>query len=222
MRHAFAVAMLLGLGASATSVQAQSVPRIKVTILSFSDQLLTVRPVGEKDTMKVGVRPATRILKERAESLAGIKAGDFIGATLAKAGSGYAAQEVHIFPEALRGTDEGLYPLAEGSPRSIVNATVTAIGADGISLKFRGAGGNPCTGRAPVGMAAAGGCNGAITIRTGTNVPVIALEPATQADLKPGAVVALSIMAGPDGRPVTPGLTIETAGVPPAPAPKRP
>lgn len=219
-RATLLIAALLCLGA--VGARAQSVPRIKAEIVSFSDQVLTVRPVGAKDTMKVGVRPATRILKQSAKSLADIKAGDFIGATLAKAGGGFAAQEVHIFPDAMRGTGEGLYPIAQGSPRSIVNATVTGLSGDSISLKFRGAGGNPCAGRAPVGAGAAGGCNGAVTVRVDAHAPVIALEPATQADLKSGVVVALSIMAGPDGRPVTPGLTIETADAAPAAAAKRP
>jgi hypothetical protein len=194
------------------------VPRIKAVVVSFDGALLTVRPDGESDTMKIGVRPATQILKEDARTLTDIPAGAFVGATLSKSPAGaWEAQEVHIFPDRLRGSGEGLYPATPGSSRFILNGSVTGTTPTAISVKFRGAGGDGanCTGRAPINLLT--GCQGSATIAAGAATPVLALTPADKSLIKPGAVLALSIMAGPDGRPVTPGITIETVQTPPVP-----
>jgi hypothetical protein len=197
---------------------AQSVPRIKAMVVSFDGALLTVRPEGDKDTMKIGVRPATRILKQEQKALADIPAGAFVGATVSKSAAGaFEAQEVHIFPESLRGSGEGLYPATPGSSRYILNGAASGATPATLSIKFRGAGGEGanCSGRAPLNPLA--GCQGNATIGVAASAPVIALTPADKSLIKPGAVLALSIMAGPDGRPVTPGITIETIATPPVP-----
>jgi hypothetical protein len=41
---------------------AQAVPRIKAVVVGFDGNTLTVMPDGDKQSMKIGVRPATRIL----------------------------------------------------------------------------------------------------------------------------------------------------------------
>jgi len=65
--------------------------------------------------------------------------------------------------------------------------------------------GPACSGRAPK----AGGCKGSTTIAVAAGVPVIALLDGDKSLLVPGAILAVSILAGPDGKPVTPGLTVE-------------
>ncbi len=62
--------MALCLCAAADPAAAQGVPRIKASVVAFDGSLLTVRPDGESDTMKIGIRPATQILKEEQKSLA--------------------------------------------------------------------------------------------------------------------------------------------------------
>jgi hypothetical protein len=193
---------------------AQGVPRIKASVVAFDGALLTVKPEGEKDTMKIGLRPATKIMKQEAKALADIPAGAFIGATGTRTALGVLnAQEVHLFPEALRGSGEGLYPASPGSSHFILDGTVTAVSGTTISAKFRGASGEgaKCMGRAPLDPLQ--GCQGAATIAVAAGTPVLALSEADKSLIKPGAVVAVSIMAGPDGKPVTPGLTIETLAV---------
>jgi hypothetical protein len=199
---------------------AQSVPRIKASVVAFDGATLTILPEGESDTMNVGIRPATQIMKEEQKSLADIPPGSFIGATLNKTGLGaFNAQEVHVFPEALRGSGEGLYPATPGSSRYILNGALSASTPTTISVRFRGASGEGanCAGRAPSNPAS--GCQGNATIAVAAGTPVLALAAADKSLLKPGTVLALSIMAGPDGRPVTPGLTIETVATPPVPLP---
>ncbi len=202
---------------------AQSVPRIKAVVVSFDGNLLTVMPDGDKQSMKVGVRPATRILQEKQKALADIQGGDFIGATMTKTPAGALnAQEVHIFPPALRGSGEGFYPATPGSSRFILNGTVSEAAAPLLMVKFRGAGGDgaKCIGRAPVNPL--NGCQGNATIAVAPGAPVIALVTGNKSLLVPGAVLALSILAGPDGKPVTPGLTVESVTTPPVPLPAGP
>jgi hypothetical protein len=206
--------------AAALPVVAQAVPRIKATVVAFDGASLTVRPEGESDTMKVGLRPATKIMKEEQKSLADIPVGAFIGATATRTAAGaFNAQEVHVFPDALRGSGEGLYPATPGSNHFILDGTVTAATANSVSIKFRGGTGegSSCTGRAPADPLT--GCQGNAAIAVAAGTPVLALSQADKGLIKPGTVVAVSIMAGPDGKPLTPGLTIETVATPPVPLP---
>jgi hypothetical protein len=217
------LAGLFCLCAAALPAHAQSVPRIKASVVAFDGAVITVRPEGERDTMKIAIRPATRILKEEAASLAAIPEGGFIGATLAKSAIGaFSAQEVHVFPEGLRGSGEGLYPATPGSSFYVLNGSVTAATPTTISVKFRGASGAGanCAGRAPPDTSQ--GCQGNATFAVAAGTPVIALSLADKSLIKPGAVLALSVMAGPDGRPVTPGLTIQTIATPEVPLPPAP
>ncbi len=198
-------------------------PRIKAQVVAFDGATLTVKPDGENETMKIGVRPATRILKQDPVALAALAPDSFTGATLAKGpGGAFNAQEVHVFPENLRGSGEGLYPASPGSSRFILNGTVTGATTTTISLKFRGLSGEgaQCTGRAPTDPLQ--GCQGAATIAVPPGTPVLALSAGDKSLIKPGAILALSIMAGPDGRPVTPGLTVESVATPPVPMPEAP
>jgi hypothetical protein len=219
------IVYLLALGVLGFSggASAQSVPRVKAVVVSFDGSNLTVLPDGDKQNFKVGVRPATRIMQEQPKTLADIQGGDFIGATLTRTPSGtFSAQEVHIFPPALKGSGEGLYPATPGSTRYILNGTVAEVAAPLLMLKFRGEAGDgaKCTGRAPINPL--NGCQGNATIAVNATAPVIALVTGNKSLLVPGAVVAMSVMAGPDGKPVTPGLTVESVSTPPVPSPNAP
>jgi hypothetical protein len=212
--------MALLCAAASFPAAAQGVPRIKATVVAFDGAVITVKPEGEKDTMKIGVRPATQIMKQDEKALADIPAGAFVGATLTRtAQGGYRAQEVHVFPENLRGSGEGLYPASPGSDHFILDGAVTAVSSNSLSVKFRGASGEgaACTGRAPADPLKGCQGNASVTVEAGT--PVMALSQADKALITPGAVLAMSIMAGPDGKPVTPGLTIQTLATPPVPLP---
>ncbi|HWC63452.1 MAG TPA: hypothetical protein VG501_07505 [Rhizomicrobium sp.] len=199
---------------------AQSVPRIKASVVAFDGAILTVKPDGEKDAMKIGLRPATRIMKEEEKALAEIPAGAFIGATGTRTPLGVLnAQEVHLFPETLHGSGEGFYPATPNSSHFVLDGTVTAVSGTTLHVKFRGAGSESgaCMGRAPADPLT--GCQGQAAIAVAAGTPVLALVDADKSLIKPGTVVAISIMAGPDGKPVTPGLTIETVATPPVPLP---
>lgn len=194
-------------------------------MVSYSGDTLVVRPDGESETMRVTVHPATKMLEQVSKSLSDIQVGDVIGATLAKNSMGVlTAQELHIFPKNMQATGEGLYPASPGSPNMILGGTVGQINAGRIGVKFRGAAGEgaygaaagnaaPCSGRAPASPL--GGCQGSVIISVPDKTPVMALVDADKSHIKPGAVLALSIMSGPDGRPATPGFTIQNIATPP-------
>ncbi len=206
----FCLGLALAFLTSAASAQT-AVPRIRATVVGFDSNVLTVMPAGESQSLKIGVRPATRIMKQAPASLGEIRTGDFIGATLDKSPLGaLSAREVHIFPETLRGSGEGLYP---AGPSTVLGGTVTNVGTTTLGVKFRGATGEGanCAGRAPLDPLA--GCQGAVVFAVPADAPVMALVQGDKSLLVPGAVLAVSIMAGPDGKPVTPGLTVENAAV---------
>jgi hypothetical protein len=214
----FAAAALL----VCTSAHAQGVPRIKATVQSFDGQIITVNTGTGKQaqTMQVGITPATRYVREEKRALTDIATDNYIGATVTTGKDGVLhAQEVHVFPQELRGSSEGIFSI--GNNRSMIDATVATVGGGAISVTFRGApgaDGPACTGRAP--RQADQGCHGSATIMVAAGVPVTALAAGDKSMLVPGAILALSVMAGPDGRPVTPGLTLEGQAAPDAaPAP---
>src|SRR3954468_2812667 len=185
---------------------AQTLPRIKATVVSFDGRALTLDD-GSGKPMVVGLTPTTRIVRQEKRALADIKTGDYVGATLTLARDGSRhAQEVHQFPASLRGSGEGLVSIANN--RLMIGGTVRAVAPGSLTLGYRGSDGwdGPgCSGRA----AKAGGCRGSSAIAVVPGVPVIALIDGDKSLLVPGAILAVSILAGPDGKPVTPGLTVE-------------
>lgn len=201
----FAFALLLCV-LTPSLAMAQGVPRVKGVVVSFDGKLITVK-TGDPEPMHVGLMSSTRIVKQEKRSLADIKPGDYIGATITIAKDGPRhAQEVHVFPPSLRGTSEGLFSVDAG--HFMIDGTVTDVAANLLTLEYRGAsdaGASGCTGRAPP----TGGCEGRVDLIVANGVPVTALVQGDTSLLVPGAVLAISILAGPDGHPVTPGLTVE-------------
>jgi len=198
--------------------------RVKGTIVSFdaASQMLTVKG-DDGQTVTVGLLPTTRFIYNEKRSIADIHQGDFIGSAALKGPDGKLhAQEVHIFPDSLRGMGEGQYGMNDNNPnRSMTNATVMQVGSvsgsrDGdLTLSFHGAGaaGDPnCTGHAAAG---GNGCTGTSEIEVAQGVPVIGLEAGDQSALVPGAEVSMAVGTAPDGKQVTPGMTVEHNGVKP-------
>ena len=214
----FRPVLLLCLFALSSPAAAQTVPRIKARLLSIDGALMSV-DAGDNKPMTIGLMPATKIVKQEKRALTDIKPGDYVGATftVAKDGSRH-AQEVHVLPDELRGSGEGV--IAAGTNRFTVGGTVSALGPGTLTLQYHGSegtDGSACTGRA---LPLPGGCQGSATIAVAPGVPLVGLVHGDKSLLVPGAVLAISVLAGPDGHPVTPGLTVE--GMTPADAPKTP
>ena len=196
--------------------------RVRGTIVAFdaASQMLTVK-ADDGTTATVGVIPVTRYIYNEKRTVADIHQGDFVGSAALKGPDGKLhAQEVHIFPESLRGMGEGQYGMNDNNPnRSMTNATVMQVasvsGNGDMTLSYHGAGatGDPnCTGHAAAGGT---GCTGTTEIEVAAGVPVIGLVAGDQSALVPGAAVSMLVVTTPDGKQVTPGMTVEHNGVKP-------
>ena len=134
---------------------------------------------GEQQT--VHLNPKTRFVLVVPASLADVKPGSFIGvAALPGEGSELKAMEVHIFPEAMRGTGEGFRPFDLAPKSSMTNgnisARVDAASGPKLTVTYKG---------------------GEQTIVVDPKTPIVAFEPGAQTDLKPGAAI---IARGPSRR----------------------
>ena len=80
---------------------------------------------GEERTIRVS--PKTRFALVIPATLADVKPGSFVGvAAMPGEGNELKAMEVHIFPEAMRGTGEGHRPFDLGPGSSMTNGNITA------------------------------------------------------------------------------------------------
>jgi len=129
--HRLAGRLLAGavlFGLMSAVAQAQTAMRIRGTITGFDDHVLAVKTRDGKD-MKINVPEDTSIRSLIKLQMGDIKQGSFVGVTAIKRSSDGAryALEVHIFPEASRGSGEGHrdWDLEPGS--TMTNANVDAM-----------------------------------------------------------------------------------------------
>jgi len=195
-----AVALLVA--ATIAAAQAPQTPppvRVRGTIDSVDGGALHVTARdGSKVTIKLadngmvaGVAPA---------SLSDVKVGSFVGITAMPQPDGtQKAVEIHIFPEAMRGTGEGHRPwdLMPNSTMTNANVDSQVASSDGqkLVLKYK---------------------DGEKTFIVPSNVIVVTYKPATAADLKPGAKIF--VVAGtkqPDGTVVAPRINVGLNGLTP-------
>jgi hypothetical protein len=126
---------------------------------------------GEERTVRIG--PKTRFVLVVPATLADVKPDSFVGiAAMPGEGSELKAMEVHIFPEAMRGTGEGYRPFDLGPGSSMtngnVNARVDATSGPKLTVAYKG---------------------GEQTIVVDPKTPIVALAPGAQTDVKPGAAI---------------------------------
>jgi len=169
--------------ASAAFAQAPSVTlRGTIETVSADGGALTIKTrSGEAATVRV--KPDLPIALVVPATLADVKSGSFIGvAAVPAAGGALKALEVHIFPEALRGTGEGYRPfdLAPGS--SMTNGALTARveGVEGPTLTVTYHGGQQ-------------------TIHIDAKTPIVGIAPGARSDLKLGAAMIARGARAEDG-----------------------
>jgi hypothetical protein len=165
---AFALAVAPALAQNAPVASA----RATIETMSADGAALGVRTrAGEAQTVHLSAK--TRFVLVVPASLADVKPGSFIGvAALPGDGSELKAMEVHIFPEAMRGTGEGFRPFDLAPKSSMTNgaisARVDAASGPKLTVAYKG---------------------GEQTIVVDPKTPIVALEPGAQTDLKPGAAI---------------------------------
>jgi hypothetical protein len=173
--------------------------RVRGTIDSVDGSTLAVTSRdGSKVTVKLADNaPVVGIAKA---SLSDVKQGGFVGITAMPEPDGtQKAVEIHIFPEAMRGTGEGHRPWDLMPNSTMTNATVDSkvASSDGqtLVLKYK---------------------DGQQTFIVPANVIVVTYVPATAADLKPGAKIMVAAGAKqPDGTVLAPRINVGLNGIAP-------
>jgi hypothetical protein len=173
--------------------------RVRGTVQSVDGSMLTVKSRDGAD-LKIKLADNAVIRTVTGKTVADVKQGLFVGITAMPQPDGtQKAVEIHIFPEAARGTGEGHRPwdLMPGSTMTNANVDSEVAISDGkkLVLKYK---------------------DGDKTFIVPDNVKVVMFAPGTAADVKPGAkifIVAAKKM--PDGTLEAPGATVSSGGVDP-------
>ena len=134
-----AIAFALMFAASMAAAQQPQTVRVRGTIESVDGQLLSVKG---RDGASVNVRlaenaPVRTVIRM---ALADVKQGSFVGITAMPQPDGnQKAVEIHIFPEAMRGTGEGHYPwdLMANSTMTNGNIENQVVSNDGQTLMMK-------------------------------------------------------------------------------------
>ena len=133
-------------------------------------------------------------------SLSDIKVGSFIGTTTVPGPDGSQnAVEVHVFPEAMRGTGEGSRPYdlpSQLPPTATPPWRNSVVGNDGhtLMIKYK---------------------DGEKKVVVSPETPVVTYVPADKSDLKPGAKVIAFMKKLPDGSFETNRVSVGRDGLTP-------
>jgi iron uptake system EfeUOB component EfeO/EfeM len=127
---------------AATAIaNAQDTVRLRGTIVGMDGPMYVVK-LRDGTEAKVSLAENALVVAIVKASLADIRQGSFVGSTgMPQADGSQKAIEVHIFPEAMRGTGEGHYPWDLRAQSTMTNANVeqTVAGVDGqtLTLKYK-------------------------------------------------------------------------------------
>ncbi len=156
--------------------------RIRGAVTAFDGHVLRVK-TREGKALKLSVPADARINVLSPLHMSDIKPGSFVGVTAVLSAGALRALEVHVFPEAMRGTGEGHYDwdLAPGSTMTNANVDAIVTGNNGETLKLSYQGGSQ-------------------EILVPPNTPIITFTPATRSLLKRRAQVFIIARQEADGK----------------------
>jgi hypothetical protein len=165
-----------------TTALAQDTVRVRGTIERIDGSTYVVK-ARDGAELKVTLADNPQIAGVVKASLSEIKQGSFVGVTaMPQADGSQRALEVHIFPEAMRGTGEGHYPWDLRPQSTMTNANVeqvvTAVDGQTLTLKYK---------------------DGEKKILVPANTPIVVYVQGDKSDLKPGAKVFIAAIKQPDG-----------------------
>ena len=211
------IAALAALCLSIAALAAAPPTRVRGTVTAINGSAVTVRGY-DGATTEVTVAPDTHYAWIVPSSLAEIKPGDFIGTAATGPDSALMAQEVVIFPDAMRGAGEGHYPwsMPEAVAKADAGGAEPAAGApaaQGTMTNGTVAAAAPAVpGTMTNGtVTAAGGKALMITYDKGQkigvtvppNVPIVRFEPEQQSILKTGEKVFIVAIRPEGGEALT-------------------
>jgi len=195
---ATAVSMLLFAGSMAAAQTPETV-RVRGTIESIDGSTLSVK-TRDGAMLKVKLTDDAKVLAVDKKTIADVKQGVFVGITAMPLPDGsQKAVEIHIFPEALRGTGEGHRPwdLMPNSTMTNANVDSEVASADGkeLVLKYK---------------------DGEKKFIVPANVEVVMFAPAALSDLKPGEKIFIAAAKKTaDGSVEAPRVVVGRNGVNP-------
>ncbi|HEY2527918.1 MAG TPA: hypothetical protein VGJ20_08215 [Xanthobacteraceae bacterium] len=187
------------IAASMAAAQQPGMVRVRGTIEGVEGSVLTVKG-RDGATIKVKLADNAPVRTVVRASLADIKPGSFIGVTgMPQPDGSQKAVEVHIFPEAMRGTGEGFRPWDLRPNSTMTNATVdnevASVDGQVLTLKYK---------------------DGEKKIIVPSTAAIVTYGPATAADLKVGAKVFVAFAKKEaDGTLEAPNVTVGRDGVDP-------
>jgi hypothetical protein len=183
----------------ASAQQAQTV-RLRGTIAKVEGDSMTLKTSNGEEA-KLALAPNAQIVAVVKATMADIKDNTFLGsAAMPQPDGSQKALEVHIFPEAMRGTGEGHRPYAPVPNSTMTNgaavgATVTGVDGSTITLKYK---------------------DGEKKIVVPPNVPIVRYEIGSAGDLKAGAAfTVLAATKKPDGSYEAPRINVGRDGAVP-------
>jgi hypothetical protein len=170
---------LIGSGDAAL---AEDTVRVRGSIESIDGSTYVIR-TRDGAELKVALADKAQIATVVKASLADVKQGLFVGVTaMPQADGRLSALEVHIFPDAMRGTGEGHYSWDLQPKSTMTNANidqvVTAVDGQTLTLKYK---------------------DGEKKIFVPADTPIVAYMRGDDTDLKPGAKVFIAAVKQPDG-----------------------
>jgi hypothetical protein len=197
-RPLIALAMVAASSLSAIAQQSPTPSRVRGTIEGIDGDVVAVKS-RSGDDVKLHMTADMRIVGIVKISLADIKVGSFVGATTVPGPDGSQnAVEVHVFPEAMRGTGEGSRPYDLRPNSTMTNATVaeSVAGNDGHTLlvKYK---------------------DGEKKVVVSPETPVVTYVPADKSDLKEGAKIIAFVKKLPDGSFETDRISVGRDGLTP-------
>ncbi len=198
VRPLVAVAMVAGSTLYAIAQQPPTPTRVRGTIEAVDGDVLAVKSRGGED-VRLHMTGDVNVIGISKISLSDIKVGSFIGTTTVPGPDGSQnAVEVHVFPDAMRGTGEGSRPYDLRPNSTMTNATVaeSVVGNDGhtLTVKYKG---------------------GEKKVVVSPETPVVTYVPAGKSDLKVGAKVIAFSKKLPDGSLETSRVSVGRDGLTP-------
>ena len=184
LAHSLGIIVGLATILAAPLARAQESPTVRVrgTIERVEGPIYVIK-ARDGAELKLTVADNAQIAGVVKASLSDIKQNAFVGVTSMPQHDGtLSAIEVHIFPEAMRGTGEGHYPWDLQPQSTMTNASVDQIdtAADGrtLTLKYK---------------------DGEKKITVPANTPIVSYVPGDRSDIKPGAKVFIVAVKQADG-----------------------
>ncbi len=190
--------------ASAASMSASDRTFVRGKVVAYSAPMLTVK-TREGPVVTVVLAADAQAATVNRITLEDIKPGSYIGTSAEPAKDGtLKAIEVHVFPEAMRGTGDGHYGWTLTKKSSMTNGNVSTV-AEGGKAKAKAKG----------RLLTVDYKGGTQQVYVPPSVPIVAFAPATLSQLAPGVPVFVIAMPTPDGKLAASRITLGTNGVAP-------